>query len=381
MSSIDEIDERTAPHVPTAPARTTVRKRPLPAAKAAPAKATRPHGRAVVAGPVVALVTMVAALLATGSAGLPLRDPDHVAGRRLLLVLLLVLGLVALDVVVRAARRSHAVRPSRAALASVWRERWTGRRGLHVASALISFYVTYLAYRNLKSVVPLLRPDELFDRQLGDVDRGLFLGHDPSVLLHTLLGTSVSAQVLSSVYMLFFAFIPGTLAFALVFSPNLQAGLFYATAQSMNWVLGAASYFVLPSLGPVYADPNAFSRLPVSGASQLQGVLLSQRLDFLSDPIAGTAQSIAAFSSLHVSVFFTAVLAAHLLRMPRWVKVTAWILLGLTATATIYLGWHYVVDDIGGLVIGAVAVGIARAMTGFDLRAARGMFTPKHRSA
>jgi hypothetical protein len=41
-----------------------------------------------------------------------------------------------------------------------------------VASALVSFYVTYLAYRNLKSILPLLRPGELFDRQLADADRG-----------------------------------------------------------------------------------------------------------------------------------------------------------------------------------------------------------------
>ena len=45
-----------------------------------------------------------------------------------------------------------------------------GRRaaGITVGTALVSFYATYFAYRNLKSVVPLLRPDELFDRQLAD---------------------------------------------------------------------------------------------------------------------------------------------------------------------------------------------------------------------
>ena len=46
-------------------------------------------------------------------------------------------------------------------------------------------------------------------------------------------------------------------------------------------------------------------------------------------------------------------------------------LLGLTARATIYLGWHYVLDDFGGLILGALAIVLARALTGFDLRAAR----------
>ena len=256
-------------------------------------------------------------------------------------------------------------------MASIRRERWTRARGVAVGSALISFYVTYLAYRNVKSVLPLLRPGELFDRQLSELDRGLFGGNDPAVMLHSLLGTGVSTQVLSGAYMLLFIFIPGTLAFALVFSRGLQAGLFYTTAQSLNWVLGAASYFLLPSLGPVYVDPATFAGLPTSGVTHLQDLLLDQRLDFLRDPAGGTAQSIAAFASVHVSIFFTAAVATHLLGLGRSVKIAAWTLLGLTTASTVYFGWHYVLDDVGGLILGAMALAIARALTGIDLRAAR----------
>jgi hypothetical protein len=346
---------------------------------AAPPKS--PQRRMLIAGPVVAGVSVLAALLATDAAGLPLRDPDQVAGRRLVLVLCLVLVLVVLDVLVRAGRRSHTFWPSRAAIERVRRERWTLARGVAVGSALISFYVTYLAYRNLKSVVPLLRPGDLFDRQLADLDRALFAGNDPAALLHALLGTGVQTHVISGAYMLLFVFIPGTLASALVFSRNLQAGLFYVTAQSINWLLAAASYFLLPSLGPVYAEPGAFAHLPANGVTQLQELLLDQRLEFLRDPAAGTAQSIGAFSSLHVSVFFTAVLAAHLLGLARSVLIAAWVLLGLTVAATIYLGWHYVVDDLGGLAIGALAVALARALTGLDPRTARRPSAPEATAA
>jgi len=336
-----------------------------------------PQRRMLIAGPVVAIVSVLAALLATDAAGLPLRDPDHVAGGRLVLVLCLVVVLMGLDVLVRAGRRSRRLWPSRAAIVSVRRERWTLARGVAVLSALVSFYVTYLAYRNLKSVVPLLRPGELFDRQLADLDRSLVGGNDPAALLHEVLGAGVPTHVLSSAYMVFFAFIPGTLAVALVFSRDLQAGLFYTTAQSINWVLGAASYFLLPALGPIYADPATFAHLPASGVTQLQDILLDQRLEFLRDPAAGTAQSIAAFSSLHVSIIFTAALASHLLGLALGLRIGAWILLGLTTVATIYLGWHYVVDDLGGLAIGAMAIALARALTGLDLRSARGPSTPK----
>ncbi|MBA2512930.1 MAG: phosphatase PAP2 family protein [Solirubrobacterales bacterium] len=346
------------------------------AARPATGSLETPQRRMLFAGPVVASVSILMALLMTDAAGVPLRDPDHVAGRRLMLAVCFVGVLIWLDVLIRAGRRSRRLRPSRAAMRSVRRERWTLGRGVAVGAALLSFYVTYLAYRNLKSVVPLLRPGELFDRQLAELDRSLFGGNDPAALMHTLLGTGLPTHILSAVYMLFFLFIPGTLALALVFSPDLRAGLFYATAQSLNWVLGAGSYFLLPSLGPIYAEPSAFANLPATGVSQLQNILLDQRLEFLSDPAAGSAQSIAAFSSLHVSIFFTAAVAAHLLGLGRRVKIVAWVLVGLTTAATIHLGWHYVLDDVGGVFIALLALAMARALTGFDLGIARRLSTP-----
>jgi hypothetical protein len=327
--------------------------------------------RLLAAAPVVAALTVVAALVATADAGVAFRDPDHVAALYVVEVGAGIALLVAVDIFLRAARRAGRRWPPRETLRAVRRERWTARRAGAVAVGLLSFYVSYLAYRNLKSVVPLIRP-ELFDQQLAELDRSLFGGNDPAALLHDLLGTGVvTTQVVSASYMLFFVFIPGTLAFALVFTPNLQAGLFYATAQSLNWLLGAASYFLLPSLGPIYFDPAAFAHLPATGVSDLQSLLLDQRVEFLRDPAAGLAQSIGAFASLHVSIFFTGVLAAHLLGFGRSVRVGAWVLLGLTTIATIYLGWHYVLDDVGGVVLGALALILARALTGFDLRTAR----------
>jgi membrane-associated phospholipid phosphatase len=325
----------------------------------------------VVAGPVVALLTLLTALLATQAAGVPFRDPGNMVGRRLEWVGGLMVVLVGLDVVVRAARQSGTFTPSLAAMRSVRRERWSWYRALAVGIALASFYLTYLAYRNLKSIVPLLRPGELFDRQLADVDRGLFGGNDPAALLHSLLGVGVQTQVLSVVYVAFIFFVPISLALALVFAPGPQGGIFYALALSINWGLGAASYFLLPALGPIYATPTAFAHLPASEASHLQDVLLDQRLGFLRDPGAGGHQSIAAFGSLHTSIIFTAAVAAHMLGLGRLLRIALWLLFALTAIATVYLGWHYVVDDLAGLVIALAALALARGLTGIEPRAAR----------
>ena len=335
------------------------------------ARPRRARWRGTVAGPLVALVTVVAALLTTDAVGLPLRDPDHVAALYLALVGFGVVMLVGLDIAVRAGRRSGSFPPSRAAMRRVRRERWTVGRGLAVGSALVAFYLTYMAYRNLKSVVPLLRPGELFDRQLADIDRSLFGGRDPGALLHSLLGTGVQTHILSAAYVAFIVFLPLTIGLALVFSRDLHAGLFYTTAQSINWVLGAASYFLLPSLGPVYADPTAFANLPASEVTRLQSVLLDQRLEFLRDPATATPQSIAGFASLHISMSFTAAVAAHLLGLGRPLRVGLWIWFAVTTANTIYLGWHYVLDDLAGVILGAIALVLAAALSGVDLRTGR----------
>jgi len=327
--------------------------------------------RGVCAGALVAAATVVAGVIATDAVELPLRDPDHVAALYLGLVGLGVALLVVLDVVLRARARSAGRWPSRATMAAVRQERWTPARAVGAGVALISFYATYMAYRNLKSVVPLLRPDVNFDQELADADRALFAGHDPAAVLHALLGSGIAPHVLSAFYVAFIVFLPLTIGLALVFSTDLRPALFYVTAQSINWVLGIASYFLLPSLGPVYFDPGVFAGLPASEVTRLQEVLMDQRVAFLADPASATPQSIAAFASLHISMSFAAIGAAHLLGAGRRLRTALWIWFGVTFVGTVYLGWHYVVDDLAGVVMGAMALALAYVFTGIDLRGAR----------
>jgi ABC-type sugar transport system permease subunit len=324
--------------------------------------------RGVMAAPLVAVVTVVAALLATGDAGVSFRDPDHVAAGYVAMVGGAVFVLVGVDIFLRAALAAGTHRPSKAALKRVREERWTRERGLAVGVTIVSFYVAYLAYRNLKAVVPLLRPGELFDHRLGHLDRTLLGGHDPAALLHSLLGTGeVPAQILSTCYVAFIVFLPLSLALSLVFARELPGSLFFATALSINWAIGALSYLVLPTLGPCYADPGLFAALPHTEATHLQSVLMQQRITFLQDPTTGTPQSIAAFASLHVSMSMTAVLAAHLLGAGRRLKTALWVWVAMTSLDTIYLGWHYVIDDLAGVGVAVGSLAVARALTGIDL--------------
>jgi hypothetical protein len=328
--------------------------------------------RVTAAGPLVAVGILIWAIVATDSVGLVVRDPDHVAALYFALVGTGAALLVGLDVVIRAARRTGSFPPRREAILAVRRERWTPWRATAAASALFGFYVSYMAYRNLKAIVPLVRPGELFDDQLDAFDRAIFSGNDPAALLHSLLGTGMVTHVLSAAYVAFIVFLPLTIGLALVFSRDLEAGLFYTTAQSINWVLGAASYFLLPSLGPIYADPAAFSALPSSEVTHLQQALMDQRIAFLHHPTSATPQAIAAFASLHISMSFSAAVAAHLLGLGQRLKIALWVWFGVTMLGTIYLGWHYVADNVAGVVMGAMALVLAGLITGIDLRGARG---------
>jgi hypothetical protein len=319
------------------------------------------------AGPAIAAV-MLAVTVAWGSAyGLGLRDPDGIIGWRFSFVLMLVGGFVALDVIPRAIVSARTNRtPTWATLVALARERWPWRRIGFVLGAIVAFYVTYLCYRNVKSYLPLARP-EMVDSDLANFERGVF-GTDPSTLMHQLLGTGVSAQVLSTVYLLFLTFVPISVGVALVWSSDRAGGLWWVSVLSLNWVVGVASYFLLPSMGPAFVEPHLFASLPDTGTESLQAALMEDRRAFLADPVgSGQLQSIAAFASLHVSIVFAGALVAHLLRAPRLLRIAMWVYLGLTFAATIYFGWHYVVDDIAGFAIGGLTVFLGAVMTGWRI--------------
>ena len=96
----------------------------------------------------------------------------------------------------------------------------------------------------------------------------------------------------------------------------------------------------------------------------------------LFDPFATHAvQTIAAFASLHVGIMVTVCLMAELLRLSAGSGSPMWVFLGLTVLATVYLGWHYFADALGGVVLGAAGVWIAALGTGNHVRGRPGCWS------
>lgn len=314
---------------------------------------------------VVALSALGVTLLVAWVYDLPVRDPDNYVVPTYVRLPLILLVAVGLDIVPRAAWRSRtAPRTLGRTLLAVVRERWTRRDVRFAVLGVVTWYVAYLSYRNLKSYVPFVNA-HLWDAWLRDLDRALFLGHDPGVLLHDLLGRDWAAHALSYLYLSWVVVVPFTLAIALVWSRNRPVGEWYVTAVALDWVLGALTYLALPALGPVYADPAAYARLAETDVSRLQATMMSERAEVLVNPFtAGNVQMIAAFTSLHVAICVTGCVFAELRRLRRSVRVLAWTYLALTALSTIYLGWHYTLDLVGGAALGVGSAWLAARFTG-----------------
>ncbi|MGC1206857.1 MAG: phosphatase PAP2 family protein [Ornithinimicrobium sp.] len=321
------------------------------------------RGRGLGLAVTTALITGGLAVLGALTLNLPLRDPDGFLGpswTRLPLILFL---FIAADLIPRVISRSKGWSGARHALKEVVAERWPLQRLVVVLVALASFYVTYVGYRNLKSFLPVAT-QQSDDAALFTTDRILSFGMNPAEVLHTVLGTGVAAHVLSWVYISFLFFVPISLAAALVWSRNVSLGLWYTTALCLNWALGTASYYLFPALGPFAVRSWNYAALPATGVSSLQEGMLRARANVIMDPFGtNSVQSIAAFASLHTSIVFTAALIVHLAGFPRVVRITMWIFLALTLISTIYFGWHYIIDDVAGLMIGAVSVAVAGVAT------------------
>ena len=287
---------------------------------------------------------------------IPLRDPGgRMFQGRLTSALVLFGVLVAVDVAVRSLRAGTGLR----GMLTMLRLRWLGPRLAAALSGLLAYHVVYICYRNLKSWDAFNR---VRDQQLLDFETWLFLGNSPASLLHDVLGEGTAAHVLAFIYRSFTYLVPTSVVASLVFLDRSRDGYVFLTAAMWVWILGVASYYLIPSLGPFASAPEDFSDLPKTAITSTQTEYLVERAYLLANPAAGDAfASISAFASLHVG--FTCMVLMMLLYYGR---VGAAKLLGIylagTMLATVYFGWHFVVDDVAGVMLAYLAVLLARLM-------------------
>jgi len=298
--------------------------------------------------------------------GIPLRDPHGtILQNRLLISLGLLAALALVDGVARTPRADRRPR----AVAGVLRARWTWRRLTLVMAALVAYHLVYFCYHNLKSWVAF---QPVHDDRLARWDHWLFLGHTPALVLHDLLGQHVAAYVLMVIYESFSTLLALCVVASLVFVEHVEDGFLLIASALWAWILGVGSYYLIPSTGPFHFAPQDFSGLPHTLIQDTQARYMEQRAQLLAHPHGHDAfAQIGAFASLHVAMTTLLLLMAHHYGLRRVERVMAVFVL-LTMVATMYLGWHYAVDDLAGVTIAVLSVVLGRAMLGRDRSARSG---------
>jgi hypothetical protein len=299
-----------------------------------------------------------------------LLDPDGFLGPAWVRLPAMVLGAFLVDVVPRSLW--HARRNPRGFLTEarrLTREHWTRDRVALVVIGLTSFYITYVSYRNLKNYLPKMY-STMEDPLLHKVDVWLFFGHEPATVLHTVFGETWAAHFFAFVYLLYLPLAPLSLVVWLVWSRHISYGYWYATANCLTWVFGTISYYLIPTMGPAFWYPWLYTGLEVTGVSDLQDSLWNSRQDvrFPLNPFSESIQSVAGFASLHVALTLVIAMVAHYTVRHAAIRWAAWVYCGLTVISTLYFGWHYVSDDVAGVVIAFLSVWLGGVATGQKFR-------------
>ncbi|UDY23836.1 phosphatase PAP2 family protein [Nocardioides sp. Kera G14] len=294
----------------------------------------------------------VAAIIVAIVTGRPLVDPDgSFLGPTWLRLPLLLGGAILLDLLPRTLWLSK-FKPT-----AMWpfaqarlRTHWNRERLTLVVVGILSFYIVYVSYRNLKSALPALITAQ-YDHELHLIDRAILFGHEPGILLQDVFGTNVMAFLFSYVYLWFLPLVPIAVTCWVVWSKNLAYGYWFVASQTLAWTLGTISYYALPTIGPGLQYPQIYATLAHTPTSDLMDSLVNARHTALWDQQANAAQTVAGFASLHVAITLLVALMVQYTVEYKPLRIAFWINHGFTVCATLYFGWHYISDDVAGVMI------------------------------
>ena len=132
-------------------------------------------------------------------------------------------------------------------------------------------------------------------------------------------------------------------------------------ALALCYLLGGPMYYVVPALGPRFAEANRFvfmEHLPLL-SNVMQSLLFHNTYEVAQGAprFISTYSYLACMPSLHMAHEF--VLLFYARRSPGFFALSL-LFTGVTAIAILVLGWHYAVDIPAGLVLALIALGITR---------------------
>ena len=205
--------------------------------------------------------------------------------------------------------------------------------------------------------------DTKYDRTLHLVDRAALLRPRAGRAAAPRARHRHHAHFLSYVYLWFLPLVPLALTAWLIWSKNITYGYWFATSQSIAWTSARCPTTRCRRSAPASptADLHRPARHPDLGAD---GVAVNIRHEVVLGGLEGAVQSVAGFASLHCAITLLVALMVQYTVRNRMLRIVFWVNFGLTVVATIYFGWHYIADDIAGMMIALVAFYVGGVASG-----------------
>jgi hypothetical protein len=205
----------------------------------------------------------------------------------------------------------------------------------------------FVVFINMKHLIPTIN-EKLYDNIFFSIEHRIFKEQLASEWLIELLGTNY-AMYLSDGYMFFYPYI-ALLIYIIVFQRDSVLAFKFFTSFILLWFIGILVVYMLPSWGPIYYQPELFELLPSTEVSKLQNSLWEQKLFLDANYYSEQAYfMISGFPSLHLAV---AILGSiYLEKVSKVLGVCSWVFAGITSITTLYFGWHYILDNIGSIIL------------------------------
>jgi membrane-associated phospholipid phosphatase len=217
--------------------------------------------------------------------------------------------------------------------------------------------VMFVEFALLKNLIPLVNP-RVYDDWFIAVDRLVCTGLSCSELLQSLLGkSSTTLEYVSGHYFGYYTYMSLVVFLFVVCASRALAHQFLCAFVTL-FLFGTLVIYLAPTWGPVYYHPEPFEFMKGSAMFGLQQNLWEMKSVLEQDRSnTGAVFMISGFPSLHVAVVTLG--SIYLTRIHWGLALISWGFCVLTINSTIYLGWHYLLDDIGAfaLVWSALLVG------------------------
>jgi membrane-associated phospholipid phosphatase len=196
-----------------------------------------------------------------------------------------------------------------------------------------------------------------WDRAFADMDNALFFGTDPWTLVHAAFPGIVWGKIFNIFYHLWFFVMFGIWFWVAGLPGDDRSRVGFLFASGLSWAIGGiviATAFA--SVGPCYferllGDPRFSDLMHTLRGYDLMAIAVQDEWwDLFVTKSNGVGAGLSAFPSMHCT--YATLFALFGFSRSRKLGWALTIFAAFIYLGSVYLGWHYAIDAIGGIAIG-----------------------------